>query len=63
MSFEEPQTYRMKLSGFVWHFNEGCDQYPKSNYNEKSIVEPNEFMMICIKCKKLKKSLDLKTLI
>ena len=60
MSFNEPQTYRMKLSGFVWHFHKNCAQYPENNYNEKTIVEPNEFMMVCIKCKKLQNSLEAK---
>ncbi len=60
MSIDEPKSYRMKMTGFVWHFDENCDQFPENNYKEITIREPHEFMMVCIKCKRLQVSLETK---
>ena len=56
----EPQNYRLKLSGSVWHFHENCDQFPENHYKEMTIKEPNEFTMVCIRCKRLQVSLETK---
>jgi len=50
----------MKLSGFAWHFHKRCDQYPNNNFKEMILVKPEEFMMICIKCRQIHASLKVK---
>ncbi|PCI98146.1 MAG: hypothetical protein COB15_06525 [Flavobacteriales bacterium] len=53
MNHNESLTYRMKLAGFAWHYQKGCDQYPNNYYKEITLTKPKEYMMVCIRCKRL----------
>ena len=48
---DQPIVYRMKIDGFAWHFNTGCDLYPEDNYEEKIVKIAEDYMKICTKCR------------
>ena len=60
MTPNETLTYRMNEAGFAWHFHKECNQYPHADYAEIKLEEPEDYMMVCVKCKKLQESFETK---